>query len=119
MPPRRFRGRAAAAVTPSRTAMTPLKRLSESAFMAQVIDLLNAHGWLVYHTYDSRRSPAGFPDLIAVRGGSLLAWELKMPSGRVTVEQRAWLQELDKVPGVMAAVVWFDDDLSALLDVIR
>ncbi len=37
--------------------------LSEADFMDQVIDLAHLYGWMVYHTYDSRRSAPGYPDL--------------------------------------------------------
>jgi hypothetical protein len=41
---------------------------TEKQFMAQVIQLARLRKWLVYHTHDARRSVAGFPDLVLVRG---------------------------------------------------
>ena len=41
--------------------------ISEKAWQMAVVRLLKQHGYpLIYHTFDSRRSPSGFPDLIAV-----------------------------------------------------
>lgn len=81
-----------------------LARMTERAWMRQVIDLAQLHGYLVYHTHDSRRSAAGFPDLLMVRRGRLLAIECKSERGRVTPEQMAWIELLDTVPGVTAMV---------------
>ncbi|MEW6583441.1 MAG: VRR-NUC domain-containing protein, partial [Actinomycetota bacterium] len=55
--------------------------LSEAAFQDQVVDLARLRGWLVYHTFDSRHSAAGFPDLILARGDRLVAAELKTQRG--------------------------------------
>lgn len=66
-------------------------RMSEKALQAQVIAYAQMHRWLVYHTHDSRRSQAGFPDLVMVRGTRLIFAELKTEKGRLTPEQTAWI----------------------------
>jgi hypothetical protein len=63
--------------------------------MAAVREAASLTGWLTYHTFDSRRSASGFPDLILCRGARLVAAELKGPTGRVTREQAMWLDALD------------------------
>ncbi len=68
--------------------------MTEAAFQKMVITLARLCGWRVYHTYDSRRSQAGFPDLVLIRGQLLLFVELKTDTGRVTAEQKAWLAAL-------------------------
>jgi hypothetical protein len=45
--------------------------MSERVFMEAVLEQARWRGWLCYHTHDSRRSPEGFPDVIAVRGERL------------------------------------------------
>src|SRR5688572_19177552 len=40
---------------------------TERAFQAQVVKYARLMGWTAYHTHDSRRSQAGFPDLVLVR----------------------------------------------------
>lgn len=52
-------------------------------------------GWNVYHTYDSRRSRRGFPDIVAVRGRRLIWRELKDMKGRLTTEQKVWKLALE------------------------
>lgn len=69
-------------------------RMSEKDWQAQVLDLMHTYGWMTYHTFDSRRSEPGFPDIIAVRGGRQIAAELKRDNGIVTPEQIAWLEAL-------------------------
>ena len=69
-------------------------RLSEKAFMAQVVQFAQLCGWLVYHTFDSRHSAAGFPDLLMVRGAVLAAVEIKNEDGKPTPAQRKWLWAL-------------------------
>jgi hypothetical protein len=81
------------------------RAVREADLQAQVVELANLAGWRWYHTHESRRSPAGFPDLILVRDGRMLALELKSESGRATPEQRAWLTALSTVPGVTALLV--------------
>lgn len=65
--------------------------------------LLN--GWTYMHVYNSRRSPAGFPDVIAVKDGRMLVFELKKQSGRVRPKQREWIAAFEAVPLCLAAIV--------------
>ena len=41
--------------------------MNEAELQRNVLSLAAMTGWLAYHTYDSRRSQAGFPDLVLVR----------------------------------------------------
>lgn len=79
----------------SKTAKSPdqLPRLSEAAFMRQVLDLARLLKWRPYHTHDSRRSNAGFPDLCLVR--ERVVWiELKSNGGKLRPDQTAWVEDL-------------------------
>lgn len=62
-------------------------------------------GWEAYHTHDSRRSEPGFPDLVCVKAGRILFFEIKKQGGGVRPEQRRWIAALADVPMVLAAVV--------------
>lgn len=73
--------------------------LTERQFQQQVVDLARAFGWLAYHTFDSRRSAPGFPDLVLahpLRGRVIFA-ELKREKGHVTQQQRGWIDALAHV----------------------
>ena len=67
--------------------------VSEKDFMAAVIKESERLGWKVYHTHDSRKSQAGYPDLTLARDRLIVA-ELKTESGRVTAAQANWLTAL-------------------------
>ena len=76
----------------------------EAAFQASVIELAQRLGWRVAHFRKAQnangnwRTPvaadgAGFPDLVLVRDRIIFA-ELKTDAGRVSPDQRAWLDAL-------------------------
>ena len=76
--------------------MKTLPRITEKQFMAQVVQLARMCRWKVYHTHDSRRSAAGFPDLVCVRGEVVIFAELKVGKNDPTTEQKDWLTALDR-----------------------
>jgi L-ascorbate metabolism protein UlaG (beta-lactamase superfamily) len=68
---------------------------SERDFQGFVVSYAGWQGWKrIYHTYDSRRSPEGFPDLVMVRPPRLVIAECKTEKGKVTAAQQAWLDDL-------------------------
>ena len=71
---------------------------SEKDFQQRVIAHALPLGWVYYHTKDSRRSPAGFPDLVLVRDRIIYA-ELKTEKGRVSAKQGAWFCGLTRAGG--------------------
>ena len=66
--------------------------------------------WLTYHTHDSRKSPAGFPDRVFVRGDWLLFRELKRHGLNPTPLQAEWLDALAAVRHISVGV-WRPADL--------
>lgn len=90
----------------------------ERRFLGRVVGALRTAGWLAFHCHDSRRSEPGLPDVIAVRGSTLLALELKTPDGRVTAEQERWLDALARVERVEAKLVR-PEQWEEILEVIR
>jgi len=95
-----------------------LLQVTEKEFLQQVRELASLCGWLVYHTYDSRRSPEGFPDLVLVRGDKVIFAELKSEKGRVRPEQRMWLDALEKVRR-SEACLWRPNDWDRIVEVLR
>lgn len=77
--------------------MTPAKvdpfalATTERQLQTVVVAYAATMGWKVYHTYDSRHSDPGFPDLAMLRATRQVVAELKRQRGRVPAEQWEWL----------------------------
>ena len=95
----------------------------EKHFTQKVVTLAKLYGWtLVYHTFWSEHSAAGFPDLILVRVGAdgvgrCIAAELKVNTV-VKPAQRAWLDGLGSVPGI-EAYVWRPADMDEIVRALQ
>ena len=98
--------------------MTPRRRLtprdhvlrakSEAALREDVRAAAATFGWRFHFTYDSRRSPEGWPDVTLAKrmpDGTtrLIFLELKTETGKATPAQEEWLALLARVP---SAFVW-------------
>jgi hypothetical protein len=70
--------------------------MSEATLQANILHEATCLGWLGYHTYDSRRSVRGFPDLVLVHGVQqrLIFTELKKQTGRQSPAQIDWDKQL-------------------------
>jgi hypothetical protein len=82
-------------------------------FLNRVVKFARENGWLAYFTHDSRRSPAGFPDLTLTRAGEMILAELKIGDAPVTEAQQMWLDALQLVPGI-ETYVWRDDQMDLI-----
>lgn len=87
-----------------------IRDMSEAELQASVVDLAQRLGWRCYHTYDSRRSGPGFPDLMMVRNGRMVIAELKRQGRYPRPAQRAWLDDLRQVSGNITVAVWRPSD---------
>jgi hypothetical protein len=93
----------------------------EADFLRAVTDLATLAHWLVYHTYDSRRSQAGFPDLVLVRGEKLIFAELKTNRGRVRPSQWEWLNALTDIAQGQSRVsiyLWRPRDWDSIVGIL-
>jgi hypothetical protein len=102
--------------------------MSEAAFQQLVLEYARLHGYLAFHLTDARRparrngrlvwvgdeNAKGYPDCTFVhpRSGDLFVAELKSRTGRVTPEQRTWLDAF-RTAGV-DAYVWKPADVPAI-----
>lgn len=87
--------------------------MTEAELQRAIVEAAELGGWLWYHVPDSRRAPAGFPDLVLLRPPELLLIECKAAKGRVSDAQRAWLEAFDAVEVISAGVIR-PDDLEAI-----
>lgn len=85
--------------------------MTEQHLQRQVEALARALGWHVHHETDSRRSPAGLPDVVAYHHDQarVMFAELKTTRGRLRPEQRAWLAAVHHAGG--EAYLWRPADL--------
>jgi len=81
------------------------KGMTEKAFQKIVLSLFREAGWRVCHFADSRRqvkpgvfvgdvNAKGFPDVVAVKRSRLVFVELKSDTGRLTLDQKGWLSDV-------------------------
>jgi VRR-NUC domain len=97
--------------------------VSEADLQRAILDCAKLTGWLCYHTYDSRRSAPGFPDLVlcnilsqqanGVVTQELIFAELKSERGRVSSEQRVWITAL-RAAG-QEVYIWRPRDLESAI----
>ena len=82
--------------------------LTEADFQGLVLDVAETFGWEVFHDGDSRRSNAGFPDLVLVKDGRIIFAELKRETGAYPSKpQMIWLALLGQAAGDnVMAVLW-------------
>lgn len=83
---------------------------NEAEYQQQILDLARTLNWRCYHTWDSRHSEGGFPDIIAIRGPQLLALEIKGAKAKEPPpEQVGWIGAFNQVRYVHAAFVYTKD----------
>ena len=92
--------------------------ISEKEFQAQVIKMARLLAWRVYHTFDSRRSESGFPDLCMARWGRLIFAELKSEKGRLTPAQDRWADVLKRVSGA-EVYEWRPHDWDSITEILK
>jgi hypothetical protein len=101
--------------------------VTEHDLQVSVIDIAKLHGYRVAHQRPARTNNgwrtaveghAGFPDLVLVRGvrngqpARLLFVELKTAKGRVSDDQKRWLEVLREVPRIEVHI-WQSEDLDS------
>jgi hypothetical protein len=94
------------------------RRREETHLQASVEAELQLRGWRYFHTHDARRSVPGFPDILALRGPRLFVAEIKTATGRVSREQRAWLDAFE-LAGVEAHLWRLPGDWAKVAEVLR
>ncbi len=86
-------------------------RWTEREFQTEVIARACENDWgFQYHTFDSRRSSRGFPDLVLCRPltHQVLFVELKTMRGRLSPAQIGWIEALSAAEGdgTVRVCVW-------------
>jgi hypothetical protein len=92
--------------------------MSEDDLLDAVLKAARLYGWLAAHFRPALTSRgwrtavsgdgAGFPDLVLVRGDTVLAVELKSETGKLAPEQERWLRALANAG--IPSEVWRPED---------
>ena len=90
--------------------------MTEKVFQSKVVAIANKLGWSVYHTYDSRRSEPGYPDLTLVRERVIFA-ELKTDAGKLSSAQSLWVSLLKKANAEV--YVWRPSHMSQIVKTLQ
>lgn len=94
------------------------RRQHEKIFQLEVVRLAKLTKWWVYHTYDSRRSEPGFPDLVMIKPPRVIIAELKSEKGKVTPAQERCLSLFRLCPGV-ETYLWRPSDMDVIIKILR
>lgn len=88
--------------------------MTEKELQELVIQMAKIQGWYCYHTYNSRRSAPGFPDLTAVnpKHRAILFAELKSERGRIMHSQSKWIDALSQAEHITGRI-WRPSDLDS------
>ena len=86
--------------------------MTEQAFQSDVMRVAKLLGWLCYHTFDSRRSASGFPDLVLVRERVLFR-ELKVGKNKLSQSQELWRDSIMDAGGDWAE--WRETDMDDIV----
>ena len=103
-------------MTLTATRIAILQQIPEEDFRDAVVGWARHFGWLVYWTWSSVHSPAGFPDLVLCRPPRLIIAELKTqkalpPKG----DQKQWLDALQQCAALGEDVDLFMNPLEVYL----
>lgn len=97
------------------------RTMRETTLQDMVVDLARYQGFLCYHTYDSRKSVAGYLDLHLLGTWSMFR-ELKTERGVLGPEQKDWILRLRKAGGnadVWRPRDWFSGRIQEELVLLR
>lgn len=100
----------------------------EKDFAKRIEALLNLFGWIWKHDLPAVRQSgrwatamkgmSGFPDYIAVRGDRVVCAELKNESGRLSTNQKLWIEALEN-SGRVEIYVWRPKDLESIVEILK
>lgn len=97
-------------------AWSPTLAVTEKDFQSAVEKEAKKNGWLFYHTRDSRKSAAGFPDLVLLRGTTLIVAELKVGDNQPDAAQLEWIEAFRRAG--ITTYVWRPADWPEIMRVL-
>lgn len=108
--------RAEGVITGGYAAVAPIEdRISEKEFQRAVTDLMRRNGWKYHHQTISRKSAAGWFDLVACRERIIFV-ELKTETGTLEAEQANWRDRIVAAGGEW--YLWRPSDWKNIVEVL-
>lgn len=106
--------------------------ISERTFQAQVMKLARYYKWRAAHFraaltrrgnwVTAMSGDIGFPDCVLVRNGRIIFAELKTDTGKTTVDQQRWLEDIGEACWVndnVSVFVWRPKDYDAITEILK
>lgn len=97
--------------------------MTEDELLSAIVEAGTLLGWRVHHDRRSDRAlqqgHAGFPDVVAIRGGRILFLELKSERGQLSTDQYAWQREMPHTSRGVEYRVVRPADLDGLIEDLR
>lgn len=94
----------------------PCLDISERDFRKQVVELARMFRWEYYFTWNSIRSPRGFPDLVLARERVIFS-ELKTEKGKLTELQEHWQDVLRKAGAEV--YIWKPSQFPEIVEILK
>ncbi len=94
-----------------------IRSIPEDELQAKVVKLAKQLGYKIYHTYDSRLSEEGWPDLVLVRKKTVIFAELKTETGKLTPSQKRWLAAL--MAAGQRTYCWRPSDIESIAKILQ
>jgi hypothetical protein len=96
---------------------------SEDDLLTAIVEAAALLGWRVHHDRRSdlarQQGHVGFPDVIAIRGGRVKAFELKSERGQLSTDQFAWAREMPQNSHAFEYRVVRPADLDSVVESLR
>jgi len=96
--------------------MLSYNSMKEKEFQSMVEDIAELRGWTFYHTRNSIGSQKGFPDLVMLRGEREVVAELKSQKGKISEEQKDWLEKYKLVGAEV--FLWRPSDIRDIEEIL-
>lgn len=83
-----------------------IKEIGRRGWQQEITDTFRRAGFtFIYHTHDSRHSPAGFPDTIILEAARIIVIEAKVGDNKASPLQIGWLKEFART-GALTFCLW-------------
>ncbi len=87
----------------------------EASIVAAIVRVAKSHGWWVMKIHGGPYQMTGVPDLLCLKHGRAVFFEVKQPGKKPTTIQKARMLEIERVGGAKCHVVTSKNEASVHL----